>query len=144
MNTTYYIVFGNISTENFGNRFDKMVFDKDIFIQIHVYVPYSMTINFQTTISFDIERVSLNDLGGHDDDKLTILGYGTVDPAIIYFSKNFTRKSQNSYVVVLNRRISKETTKNLKLDQMPGFQLTWKYENQMGLSIRHWNHEFTR
>ena len=135
--------FGNISTLNYGKKYDKHVMDGDISVNVIIHVPTSKIYSiYTTTIKFDLEKITIEE--NSDNDQMSMDTVGIIDPGITHFSKNVTSARIDSYTVVLNRKIPSETINDIKLDMMPGFRLIWEYETQLGLPINIWNYEFVR
>ena len=82
-----------------------------------------------------------------DNDKMTMSIVGDIDVDITHMSKNFSiGPSKDFFGVLLNRKVSFEEIKNIKIDRMPGFRFSWKYnkEVQHEAKFRSNNEQFTR
>ena len=64
MSTT--ITKRNISTKYFGNIFDLAKVDRNIYIQIYVYVPKSLRGDNASTVIFKIEKTAMDGDSGAD------------------------------------------------------------------------------
>ena len=142
-NQLWYIVFtsasaGNISTQYFGEKFNAIKVDGEIYISIYVYIPTSMKGDKNM---FYINKKTMKEVS--DNDKLSMTGVGDIDADLTQWSKNITAPKSGYYKFVLDRRVSADDIKNLELDMMPGFRFTWNYDKQEQWS-KYSNNEVTK
>ena len=116
---------GTISTEHFGEKFDKDLVEPRVKFDIDVYPPSSIFDNPNVTLHFEVEQVSMSikDLSTGKD-KLT-WGYSDVIKAE-QDSKNHTPPGYYQKIR-LERKVSQEDIMKQELSLMPGFRFTWHY-----------------
>ena len=121
---------GKISTQYFGEIFNKQKFDRDIWMVIKVHIPEIMLHgNDNTTLMLEIEKLSVKDIYGKTVvDDLRIDGYGILDADEDHYSFNITDFADSSFSIKLDRKVSKEKLNKMKVIGMPGFQLSWYYD----------------
>ena len=62
-----------------------------------------------------------------DNDKMRFNSYDCViDADLTNWSENILVR-ENSYVIILIRKVTADVINNMDLDRMPGFRLTWRY-----------------
>ena len=127
---------GSIITQYFGEEFDEDKVETYIRYHIKVYPPASVRSNPNLTLHLDIEKVSMKDLAGGDDD---LVVHGLVvdgNAAEIFSNQSYIYTPHSSvwgtplreyYEVKLDRQVLPADVKKQKLDLMPGFRLTWRY-----------------
>ena len=96
-------------------------------IQISISVPYVFVGNSNVTLLININKNTIEKVS--DDDELTVANV-IIDAKSSNISFNFTGP-QHSYTTLLNRKVSMEQMKKLKLDKIPGFRQTWYYDTQV-------------
>ena len=52
-----------------------------------------------------------------------------IDTDLTHWSKNITAPG-STYYIKLDRKVSQDEIRNMKLDKMPGFRFTWNYDKQ--------------
>ena len=119
-NELFYSVFttatsGNISTKNYGSKFDAENVDRNMEIKI------SLLLNNNKFTVFDIEKITMKEIGGIDQFKYGETTGKNIDADIKYIWENVT----GAYKVELERKLSKEDIDNVNLNLMPGFKLSW-------------------
>ena len=132
MSTT--ITKRNISTKYFGNIFDLAKVDRNIYIQIYVYVPKSLRGDNASTVIFKIEKTAMDGDSGADKIKFNDGEY--IDSKLTLWIKNITAaypttKCLGCYMFELERDLSKNKILDMNLDVVPGFRLSWKYIKQL-------------
>ena len=124
---------GNISTQYFGNKFDVNKVNGNIFIEIKVFVLQTIP----TILMFDIKKKTMKEVSDNDQMRFDYSDY--IDADLTHWSKNITdpSRSRSSYKIRLDRKISADEINNVDLDMMPGFTLTWNYNNYVELWSRY-------
>ena len=69
---------------------------------------------------------------------------GNIDANLTQWSKNITRLSYSNYFIQLDRRLSHNEIRNMKLDMMPGFRFTWNYNKHMQPEAKYRNDVVTK
>ena len=120
---------GFISTKHFGEKLNVNLVKSPIRIQLDISSPKIARKNQNFTLSFDIEKNSLQELAdGQENYYLT--RYGHLKPEKDILELNIT-SPKNSYMFSLERKISKLELSNVKLKAMPGFKFKWFYNNDV-------------
>ena len=144
---------GNISTQYFGEKYDAEKVDGKIWIKILLHIHPSLYADANTTLMIKIERNMMKDVSGPDEISFE---WETIDPDLTEWEKNITAPAPASgdnedfyyYTFLLTRRVSDEDIKNVDLDMMPGFRLTWNLTSQRDNSHKfrdkHENKNFVR
>ena len=118
---------GNISTQYFDDNFDADKVDCDICIAIIVNVPTCVVGDNNVTFMFDVSKRTMKDV--NDNDKMQV-EYMNMAADQTHKSLNITAPSA-SYYFRLDRKVSQDDITNMKLDRMPGFRLSWKYDREI-------------
>lgn len=134
---------GNISTEYFGGKFDVDKLHGNIHIQIFLFVPPNNVGDSNTTLMLNINKRTMK-----DNDEIYVSDVGNVDANLSVWSKNLTAPNPNSYldafIITFDRKPSNTDTKNLTLDIMPGFRLSWNYNIDVTPEAKYANDETTK
>ena len=125
---TTYAKSGNISTKNFGQKFDADEVVTDISYQIFISTPYVVQDNTNVTLHVSMERLPLTELSIGKEEMRTYW-YDNLYPKEIKLYKNFTPPGDIDKFTILNRdeMIKIADLKKQDLKQMPGFKLSWYY-----------------
>ena len=144
MNT--YATSGNISTQYFDEKFDASKVDSNIRIGIDVNVPPNVVGDNNITLMLDINKRIMKEVS---DKMMFCYDCTYIDADLTHWRKNITAPT-NYYSIQLIRRASQDEIRNMSLDMMPGFRLTWKYNKHIqpeakdiqpeALSFTNWNH----
>ena len=63
-----------------------------------------------------------------DNDKMIFdFVYDVIDADLTKLSKNITAPFEDYFTIALDRTVSEEAIKKLRLHMMPGFEFYWKY-----------------
>ena len=128
-----YAKSGNISTKYFGKKFDASKVDDYIYIGIQVYAQQPASNDINTTLILNVNKKTMT--GANDHDKMTccVTGCDTcyINSYLKQWSKNITYPFKVSYFFSHERGVTQEFIRNMELDTVPGFQLTWKYDKQV-------------
>ena len=118
---------GNISTRYFGYKFDAVKVESQIKIEIQVFVPRNVRYDKDTTLMFNINKQTMKEVSDNDQ---MFLDNIIIDADLAHKSANITAPSY-SYYTELNRKVSMEDINQLDLDIMPGFRMTWNYNEHL-------------
>ena len=118
---------GNISTQYFDDNVDADKVDCDICIALIVNVPTSVVGDNNVTFMFDVSKRTMKDV--NDNDKMQV-EYMNMAADQTHKSLNITAPSA-SYYFRLDRKVTQDDITNMKLDRMPGFRLSWKYDREI-------------
>ena len=133
-NKLFYYVYtstttGNISTQHFREMFDASKVDGYIHILINVFVPKSVKVGQNTTLMFDIEKTTMNEVS--DNDQMSFcFNCKKIDADLAYWSKNITDPFYDYYIELV-RKVAADDINNTDLDMMPGFRFTWSYNKHV-------------
>ena len=128
-----YATSGNISTNNFGEKFaaDK-VDDSRIKISVYIMVPRDYRGEKDTSLTIKIEKNTL------PFDYMQVWPPGAViDNSLTHWSRNFTLYDmkfapfKSEFEMLFDRMEDDISISKLDLEWMPGFRLTWSYNRQM-------------
>ena len=117
---------GNISTNNFGEKFDAKKVDGNLLIVVSVYVPLAVQNDMNTTLFLKIEKITMKEHS--QTDRLVLFSKTIIDADITSYTENITAPFENMYKIYLDRLVKREDIENIKLDKIPGFRLNWHYE----------------
>ena len=120
---------GNMSTPYFSDKFNADKVDGNIFIQIRIYVPPSVSGNSSTTLMLNLEKNTMKAVS--DKDYMYMSTFGIINFDTTHVSRNITGLFSNHYDTRLNRKVTDEDIKNIKEDKMPGFRLIWSFNKNM-------------
>ena len=119
---------GNVSTKYFGDKFDADKVEGYIHIDIRVHPPASVWKDRNTTIMFNIEKITMKEDSDNDKIKFGICQDCDIDADVTHWSRNVTiRYHPPPYYIIMNRKVSSDDINNMDLDLMPGFRLNWNY-----------------
>ena len=115
---------GIISTQHFGEKFDRNLIEGNLWYEVYVYPPENYRDNKNVTLHFLVEQIS------SPDQRTYILGFGDIDPKENVHKQNFTPP-----VIYTNRRsfglarerMSADKINGLDLELMPGFKFKWHF-----------------
>ena len=118
-------------------KMQSYLIDADIRIKIQFYVPSS--VSGEVTLMLNIEK---NTMKYNSDKDMMFYGvcgsncYGykksEIDADITHWRKNITASSSGEfYYIELDRKVLADKVRNVDLDLMPGFTLTWKYKEMI-------------
>ena len=124
---------GNISSQYLNDKFSADKVEGYIYIVISVYVPPSVRGDNNVTLMLDVNKrtmmeVSYNDRLQFCDSNRNCT---SIDAGMTHWSKNITAPSDDYYYTYLDRKVSQDEIRNMKLDVMPGFRLTWNYNKHV-------------
>ena len=133
-------ISGNISTQYFEEKFDAEKVEKSIYISIYVNVPPSVKGDNNVTLMFDINKRTMG-----DNDRI-LYWRDKIDDDLTHWSKQVTAPDTRAdyYKIYLDRKVSADEIKDMKLDMMPGFRLTWKYNTKIEHEARYRNDDTTK
>ena len=96
-----------------------------------VYPPASVTTNPNVTLHLDVKKVLLEDLSSGED-TLNLDGTRIMETHLTF---NFSPPTLSSYDIQLSRESIQADVRKQKLDEMPGFRVTWHYS---GIEVESW------
>ena len=119
--------FGSISTQDFGENFDADKMDRSLKFTLDVNIPPTAQSNPNITLIFEVEKVSMKDLSKGKE--TFYLDFTKINADVRMFSQNFNTPYNNNKRIVLmvERTISEAETRRVKMNLMPGFNITWYY-----------------
>lgn len=112
---------GDITTENFGDKFDSNEVDDRIYILIHVLLPSPST---ESTLILKVEKNTMIEV--RHLDKITIDGID-IDADLRKWNDNITNSQNQNFEFALDRKVSEDDLSKVRIEKMPGFKLTWNY-----------------
>ena len=121
---------GVVTTQYYGEQFKSDLVAMNLKYRVEITPPEVSLQNFNLTLHFKVEKVSLAGLADKSEDKLKLNGYA---PDNQIMTTNFTPPADyhGSYKYLqLRRKVTSEDLKQQKLDVMPGFRLTWWYSGE--------------
>ena len=128
---------GNISTKYFGDTFDANKVDGNIRIVISVNVPHSVIGDNDTTLMFNVKKVTMQKYSSNDQMHFvfcSLVGFGcpttNIAADLAQWDKNISVETY-LYNLVLDRKVLFEDIKNMKVDKMPGFSVSWHYNKEL-------------
>ena len=132
-------ISGNISTQSFGEKYDAD-WVMEIDNKIRIYAPFSGDKN--TTISLNIQKNSITEIDSDDMLMRPKSLIGDIDKYSTHWSRNFSYEDIEStyfndtlryHWLELHhiRTISEDEINSITLDVMPGFRLTWSYNEDL-------------
>ena len=131
-----------IKTQYFGEKFNATNIDAgDIMIHIHIRSPLSFSKDQnEINLQFTIDKVTMSEYS--DKDKLTLSQFESLDPNVNHLSRNMSISELDAERIIVEnkRKLTMEDIRNLKLDQMPGFQLTWHF-NESLVAFKMYEHD---
>ncbi len=120
---------GFISTKHYDDKLNVNLVQSPIRIQLDISSPKVARKNLNFTLSFDVEKNSLQELAdGQENYYLT--GHGHLKPEKDILRSTFTGP-KNSYSFSLFRKVSELELSSIKLKTMPGFKFKWFYNNDI-------------
>ena len=134
-----YALSGNISTKDFGQKFDANKVERDINYIIYIDPPESIISDTNVTLQLSIEKVSLADLS-YGQDTLSLHWYDEIDPKGRNARKNFTPPGEgleSKYTNLYRNDIELADLKKQDLIEMPGFRIMWYYSGIDGKQVVH-------
>ena len=142
---------GNMTTPYFSDNFNADKVDGNIFIQIRIHVPPSVSGNRSTTLLLNLEKNSVKALRDKHykeniKEYMHMSTIGNINFDKTHVSKNITGPTSDRYDIRLNRKITDEDMNNIKGDKMPGFRLIWSFNKNIesGAKYKLDNTQFTR
>ena len=134
---------GNISTQYFSEKFDSRKIDGHIFIRVYLQVPPSVRDDNSSTLMVNIEKRTIM---REVSDKKDSIKFDCcfIDHYLTHWSKNISAPDKSFYDIKVQRKVSKDDFKNMDLDTMPGFILTWNYNRRVEAVAKYSNEETTQ
>ena len=123
---TTYAPFGNISSKHFGGTFNDAHIETYTYYGVNIHVPYAVQYNQNSSLHFEIEKLSLKDLETGKE-KFYLYGRGYIDADEKHIHKIYSPPGYNERYINLVRDVSFDEVRKQKLDQMPGFRFSWYY-----------------
>ena len=120
---------GVIKTQYFGELFQRNLVERKALFNVNVYPPETIRNNKSVTLHFKLEKVSIQGLSNVQE-SFRADDYGWVDSRMSTVTLNFTPPSgAKDYINMMMTRnnIAEEYFNIMEMDNMPGFQLSWKY-----------------
>lgn len=121
-----YATKGNISTQFFGEKYDGEKVEGNIYIEIFIIIPLSVQEDNETTLMLNIEKKTMKNY--FDEMTFNSFRFYEIDADLTQWSLNITGPFNTEYKIKLHRHVSEKEIKNMDLDEMPGFRLTWNYD----------------
>ena len=120
---------GSISTKHFGEEFDAAKVETKLTYTVYVRPPVSVSDNPNSMLHIDLQKVSMKDLSsGHD--KTSVYNADEYNMNIVetsHTSYNHSPPTHDSFRLYLERDVIPADIMKQKLDQMPGFKVSWYY-----------------
>ena len=120
---------------DFGKKFSrkKLELEENLLINIQVFVPESVKNDKSISLMFNFNKSTIKDFSKKDEFKFN---WNTIDPDITIFSRNITPpkplyKNAPWFDIRLQRSLSKEEINQVKQDFMPGFMVSWNYNQHL-------------
>ena len=120
---------GFISTKHYGDKLNVNLIKSPIRIQLDISSPKLARNNRNFTLSFEIEKNSLQGLADGQENYY-LIGHGHLKPEEDVLKSNIT-SPKKSYTFSLYRKVSKLELSSTKLKSMPGFKFKWFYNNDV-------------
>ena len=114
---------GVVTTQYYGEQFNQDLVERKLYYVFRVY-PHKSLINENVTLHFNLEKMSMKELGSGSMDQVKMAGE-KIDDYQTFVYRNFTPPSDYTTVGLL-RTVNSEDLKTMKkLEKMPGFRLSW-------------------
>ena len=114
---------GSIFTQHFGEEFDAAKVETKLTYTVYVRPPVSVSGNPNAMLHLNVDKVSMKDLSSGGD-KISVTGT-IVETS--HMSYNYSPPTHGSFRLSLNRDVIPADIRKQKLDQMPGFKVSWYY-----------------
>ena len=131
---TTYVTSGSISTYNFGKPFNNDNFNNFIEAQIEIFVPDSISNQTNSVLYLDLKK---------NPENSTDLMFQNENVVLAMFPKNISNP-HGSYVIKYETKYSYEDLQTLKQKEIPGFKLSWFYNNDVEPQSKFSNEQLTR
>ena len=122
---------GVVTSQNYGQKMEPNLVERKLYFQVFVFSPKSATLNKNVTLHLKVDKVTMTNLAFGNKDKVYMEGFeGQLDDDKTTFYANFTppQKAPNkSRRISLTRNLRSEEVDKQRLDQMPGFRVSWWY-----------------
>ena len=138
---------GNISTQYFDDKFDAEKVDANIYIIIYIKVPPKLVANNNSTLLLNIEKRTIKEANDQDRIAFDCDYYCSTK---IYFDADSTHWIKNitpipkSADIVLDRKVSQDDIRNMKLEMMPGFRFVWNFDTKIEPETKYKNYSTTK
>ena len=120
---------GVVTTEFFGDMFQKDLIEKKAFYQVTVSPPENLIFDENITLHLKVE---IERIAGHSGEQMYITpGFNELE--LNYANFNVSPPVQYSFQ--FQRGISSDKLSKVKMDIMPGFKISWHYTNNNGTEI---------
>ena len=123
----------NISTQYFGTKFDPYKVDGYIHIMVNFHVHSSAIDNRNITLMLNVQKNTMQEVS--ENDRMIFTYYLSMDfnPITVDIEAELKHWSRNvsmlsNYAIKLDRKVSLDEIRNVELDVMPGFVLSWNYD----------------
>ena len=135
---------GNISTQYFGDNFDANKVRTNIYFNIRIDPPKSISNDEKVTLHVKVDKIAMKDLSSSNtfrgEDKFSLSLDKAINDDRTHVAKNYTPPGTGSKYyhykeLRLNRRVMEEDVIKQKIKLMPGFRLSWVY---YGKDVEHW------
>ena len=116
---------GVVTTWHYGEQFRPELVDRKLIHKVTVYPPEIVKNNTNFTLHLKVEKVSMKGLSRGSKDTI-FMGIEDLDADQTTMYTNFYI-SENYFEMNMTRDVSSNDVEHLKLDVMPGFNLSWWY-----------------
>ena len=117
-----YATSGTISTQYFGHEFDEYKIEKYFFYFASINPPHNYKYNSSVTLYIEVEKNIKPEFDQFWSDNEI--------PEVITLNRIESPPGDNK-LYQLRRDISEDAVKDLQMDLMPGFRLTWYYNEKL-------------
>ena len=116
---------GVVTTEYFGDEFQKDMIEKHVYYVVNVVPPKNL-INENMTLHLKVEMVRI---AGYDGEKMFQPGFNELKQNKAYF----TVSPPVNQTFQFKRNIKLEELSKVKMEKMPGFKISWHYTSSNGV-----------
>ena len=119
---------GSISSQYYGEPFQQsLVVDmNEIVFEVNVIPPESVQEDDEVTLHFQLVRLPITGLSAGSQDSLRMYGIGYLDE-LQTSAKEQISPPKSSHEVVFTRHLTMEDLATVRMQNMPGFRLSWWY-----------------
>ena len=101
------------------------------------FAPGVLKTDANYTLIFNIEKESIDNTTERETMKF---GFNTIiDANLKHYSKNISKSYKSMFPIRLERDISRENIRELKVQRMPGFRINWHFNKEVDSPVKYTN-----